>query len=187
MKRSSSSPRPLVWLGVAAVAVGALAVFACSSTPTAAGPAQCNTNPWLCDPGQTCWPTSCACPQGSKTCDATNCFAQFSCVVADLSKRPYDTCHNSAAFVSCGEHQACIEVTAGKGVCLNYCDSTSTAHACTAGQQCLDYQVGQATGAPTVHVCVSDNPDGGPAHDAGPSDVQVGQPDVTVDGGPKPQ
>ncbi len=179
-------PRLAFWL-FGAAGVVAIAASACSSTPNVGRPAQCNTNPWMCDPGLTCWPTACACPSGQASCDATTCVAQFGCVNALVGTPPYNPCHNSAAAVSCGDHQACIEVTSSTGRCLPYCDPTNPAHACAADALCVEYQVGSAAGAPTVHVCVTNVPDGGMGGDADRPDVIVPFPDGSSDVMPQPQ
>lgn len=178
--------RHLLWLAAAVVAT-ALAAVACSSSSSGAASTQCNANPWMCGAGQTCWPTSCGCPQGQASCDSTNCIAQFSCVNAEVGKQPYDACRNSAVSVTCGDHQACIEVTSTSGVCLPYCDPANSAHACASNAQCVEYAVGSVKGAPSVYVCVTNTPEAGVPSDADRPDIGTVLPDGQADASPKPQ
>jgi hypothetical protein len=142
-------------------AIGLAITVACSSSSSSAGASsatQCNVDPARCGAGQTCWPSACTCAAGV-ACDATNCTAQFTCIAAAIGPRPLDHCQNTIGAATCGEHQACIAVTTATGICLPYCAAD---RACAANETCTGFPVGQASGAPTVSVCVPNVSDGGP-------------------------
>jgi hypothetical protein len=144
----------------ASLTFGPWMMAACSSSSSNA-PAQCNTNPFACQAGQTCWPQSCVCPSGQK-CDTTNCVAQFACLPSAAGKNAHDTCNNQIGTATCGDQQACIELPQAGGYCLAYCDPSSPAHGCPSDELCVSYKVGQGDTAPSVNVCAPlANADGG--------------------------
>lgn len=168
-------------LFVAGGALTSVAVVACSSSSSSGAPAQCNTNPFACASGQTCWPKSCNCPSGQK-CSVDNCIPQFDCLPSAAGKNPHDSCNNTINVTTCGDNQACIELTAAGGNCLVYCDPASPK--CVSDELCVAYAVGKTQDAPKVNVCTprADIDGGNPF---GLGDSGGGGP-ITPDGAPVP-
>ena len=139
----------------AVLSVGALvgvSVFVACSSSTAAI-ASCNTDPWQCQAGTTCWPKECGCPAG-QACDTTNCVPVFGCVPSVPGKMAADNCVDTfGPSATCGDNQACIEIDAGSGLCSVYCDLAQPTKGCPTDQTCTAYHVG-APSNPTIQVCV---------------------------------
>jgi hypothetical protein len=131
-------------LAVLAVLAVALVSAACSSS--SAPPPPCNDNPWECASGQTCWPK-----------DAQN----FACLNSGPGKAG-DACQTSLDSPTCGDGLACLQISTAPGRCTPYCDPTSTAHACPAGQICQLVALG-GPGGPQFHACYG----GGTTADSG--------------------
>jgi len=141
----------LAVFGVALFGAG-LVGLACSSSSASSPPAQCNTNPFACAKGTTCWPTSCTCPSG-QTCSLQTCVPQFACLASVVAQVPGDACFNSLNIATCGDLQACIQNAADGGACMQYCNPQSPT--CPGGQTCVVYPVGSIPAAPTINVCAS--------------------------------
>jgi hypothetical protein len=119
-----------IWMAALALALGA----ACDSDDTRGddGPNTCNTDPWSCPSGQTCWPDM----QGDFMC---------------LNSGPGaagDSCQLVLNQPTCSDGLLCF-MLAGQtqGVCTQYCDPTNPEHACPDSAPCrnLILQSSEAT------------------------------------------
>lgn len=164
-------------LGAALLAGGAFAQ-ACTSSNNA-NPGSCVDNPNTCAAGTTCWPKDCAYAPGDPQ-DSAHCTPNMQCLPSVPGKNLHDICNNTIGKVTCGDHQACVEINAGFGGCLLYCDPAKPNNGCPAfdggSETCVDLKVGQTDQSPTIHVCAVVNPldagEGG-APDDGPAIFDV--------------
>jgi hypothetical protein len=132
--------RSLLSVSMVAALVLLLGV-ACSASST---PAQCNTQPFTCGAGKTCWPSDNS--------------ANFACLASGLGKSG-DACQNTPTAATCGDGLMCLQQTSTDGHCVPWCDS---AHGCPSGESCTAAQIGGTT--QIVHVCFGG---GAPPADAG--------------------
>lgn len=129
-----------------------LAAGGCSSSSSSSStPAACNTQPFTCAAGTTCWPIDQA--------------ADFKCIKSGAGKAG-DSCLNTPNSATCGDGFLCLQQTQTDGHCVPYCDS---AHTCPTGQACTAAQIIGTT--QVTHVCFggSPPPDAGGGGDAGHS------------------
>jgi len=116
---------------VAAVACGS------SSTPAPVNSA-CNTNPWACPGGQTCWPS-----------DTSGDFACFNSLAG---AKKGDACQVYVGSPSCGDAMICYAAPgASAGTCVLYCDNTTAGRGCAAGEACIELRF---LSGGTVHACI---------------------------------
>ena len=109
-----------------------LCTAACSSSSSSSS-APCNTQPFTCAAGTTCWPADNA--------------ADFACLKSGGGKAG-DTCQNTPSTATCGDGLMCLQLTTTEGHCVPYCD---TAHVCPTGQACT---AAQLVGTSVItHVC----------------------------------
>jgi hypothetical protein len=85
----------------------------------------------------------------------------MACLPSAPNKSPHDLCNNTIGTPTCSDHQACVEYQAGRGGCLLYCDDSKPNQGCPDIENCVVSHVGQAVGAPVIHVCAVVEPDGG--------------------------
>jgi hypothetical protein len=115
--------RTLLSLSVGTLAL-LLATGACSSTSSSSSSTSaCNTQPFTCAAGTTCWPADNA--------------ADFACLKSGAGKLG-DACQNTPSVATCGDGLLCLQQTATDGHCVPYCD---TAHPCPTGQACTTAQL----------------------------------------------
>jgi hypothetical protein len=149
---------------VLVLAAGACSSSSSSSTTTS----QCNTDPFTCAAGTTCWPTDTA--------------ADFACIKSGAGKAG-DSCLNTPNAATCGDGFLCLQQTQTDGHCVPYCD---TSHGCPTGQACTAAQIIGTT--QVTHVCFGTTPagtDGGTDASAG-EDANGGKDSATggdLDGG----
>src|SRR5689334_1962469 len=74
----------------------------------------CNTDPFSCPAGQTCW---------------INSNSAFACLNSGPGKEG-DACQNIIGSPTCGDGLACYAVGSPNGTCMPFCDPSSSAHAC---------------------------------------------------------
>jgi hypothetical protein len=121
-----------------------LAAGACS-TSSSSTPAQCNTQPFACGAGTTCW--------------EINVANDFGCITSGGGKSG-DTCLNTQGAATCGDGLLCLQLpTQAAGHCVPWCD---TQHVCPTSQTCTPAAIQGTT--QVVHVCFG----GAPPADAGP-------------------
>jgi hypothetical protein len=131
------------------VATVALAVVACSSSSS--GGASCNSSPWQCAAGTTCWP-QCGCRSGGN-CTLANCTLQFSCLTSGTLTEG-DSCSLSVGTQQavCGDNMTCVSFAdAGAGSCRPYCTQSQ---GCAAGESCVELEVTVGMSSASEHVCV---------------------------------
>jgi hypothetical protein len=166
-----SRHRILSALVVASLAVGAAAV-GCSSSSSSGGGSQCNSDPWQCPTGQTCWPS--------------DSNGNFACLNSAVGKNKGDACTNNIGAPTCGDGMACFAVGTPNGTCIPYCDNTKAGHGCAAGETCQPAALRLPSGGTsgTFNVCVGGEPPdaggdtGSPPSDTGTSgDTGVAPPD----------
>lgn len=145
----SSQRRLAAALSVFALAASAVVASCSSSSSPGGGAAQCNSNPWSCPSGQTCWIT-----------DATG--AAFACLNSKQGAKKGDACVNSPGSATCGDLMACFQQSVSGGICVTYCDNTKTDRGCAAGEQCVPVSYDHHTTA--FSACI---PTGAPPGDAG--------------------
>jgi hypothetical protein len=138
----------------------------CGSSPPNA---QCNTDPWQCGTGQTCWVAACG-P------DINTCVPQFACLGSSPTKQVGESCTFNVGVVTCGDRQTCVrDVDASSGTCSLYCEPGNADRACPSGYQCTLETIGGASNPPPIHVCLPAPIDGGPDFDAGiPPPMEAG-------------
>jgi hypothetical protein len=103
-----------LWLFV----VGAAAALACSSS---SAPAGCESNPFACPAGQTCW--------------SRNGPGDFACLPSGNATTGQG-CQPAAGVAGCADRLVCVaapESAAGPSVCRAYCDGS---HGCGSGETC---------------------------------------------------
>ena len=153
------------------LAAGALVlavVAACSSADTGSngGASGCNSNPFACPIGTTCWETD------AKT---------FKCIVSGSGKEG-DTCQNFYGQPTCNDGLFCFNAQgAMSGVCTPFCDPKNPAHACLGNAAC---GTAYFPGGPGISVCAPQaKMDGGAdaAHDTGADAPAEAAPDASVD------
>ncbi len=135
-----------------AALAGALAAPGCSSSGGSA--ATCESNPWQCAAGTTCWP-SCGCPKGTPSCTKDNCTIQFACVPDRAGTPAGASCSLTIGTAACGDYQTCVsfaEGGAGGGECHAYCDST---HGCPQDETCQELTVSNGASSVVEHACVA--------------------------------
>jgi hypothetical protein len=154
------SKRILSALFVVALAGGAT-VVACSSSSSSSDNAQCNSNPWSCPAGQTCW--------------LKDASGNFACLNSAAGKNKGDPCTNTVGLPSCGDAMACYQqLGASGGTCVAYCDNANAAHGCAAGETCQEVAVVLPSGASgPFFVCIG----GAPPVDSG-TDTNFVPPDT---------
>ncbi len=134
---------------VVLLALLALALGACSTTPSSndagAVPSGCNVDPFVCAPGETCWPKDYA--------------PTFACLKSAPGKSVQDPCANQPGVVTCSDNQACVEFSAGRGGCLSYC--SDALHPCPGTQLCVEIKVGTSAESPSIKVCAPPKVDAG--------------------------
>lgn len=125
---------------LACAAVAALAAVACSSSSDGGTTQACNTNPWQCAIGQTCWPA-----------DAT---LSFKCLTSGAGKVG-DECQFLVGTPTCGDGLTCMmAVGASGGVCTPYCDRSNPARACPNNEACVPAQIQTSAGSgPIINIC----------------------------------
>lgn len=153
---------------VIASSAALFALVACSSSSTGSSSGgACNSNPWSCPSGQTCWPT--------------NSTGNFECLNSKQGVQKGAACQNYPGSPTCGDGMFCFQQTTTGGTCTTYCDSSNPAHGCAAGETCTPITVG-ATTTPQAYVCLPNGStqDAGAQNDAGTaSDAASG--DATTD------
>jgi hypothetical protein len=157
---------------VAMSSLAVVSVVACSSsTSSTPGGSGCNTNPFSCPAGQTCWPN-----------DTSGTFA---CLNSAAGVTKGSSCQNYPGTPTCGDGMFCLQTTTVGGTCVTYCDPSNAAHGCSAGEICTPVALAGNASA-QVHVCYNGGvgPDGG-AGDSGANDSgnEAAPPDDGGDGG----
>ena len=128
-------------------ALAGLTVACSTSSVTGTGGQStgCNTDPFACAPGETCWPKDYA--------------PTFACLKSVAEKKVQDPCANTPGQVTCGDNQACVEFEVGMGGCLSYC--SDALHPCPGVQACVEIKVGTKSDAPAIRVCAPPQLDAG--------------------------
>lgn len=106
----------------------------CSSSDSNSNtaPPPCNTNPWSCPDGQTCW--------------IMNQAGSFSCLNSDATKVKGAECLNIMGQATCGDDMICFQLQGqAKGVCAPYCDNTIPSRGCDTGETCTTLILGSST------------------------------------------
>ena len=129
MRRSFSY---LGWF-VAALACACVSVVIACSSASSGGGSNCNSNPFGCPAGKTCWPAD------------TN--GTFQCLPSATGVKQGDACQQVTGTPTCGDFQFCNQT------CVSYCDSN---HGCQVGEQCVTGPGGG--GSALVSVCLTEVP-----------------------------
>jgi hypothetical protein len=145
-----SMKTPALLIGSIVALVG---LFACSSsnstTPgttssTSSGAiAGCNSNPWSCTAGQTCFPV-----------DVNE--TAFTCQTSGKGKAG-DKCTNHLT-PECADGLACLATAGYPLVCTPYCDPSNAAHGCPNNEMC---QAFQTPGGQKLYLCLPQGGSGG--------------------------
>jgi len=124
-----------------------LACPASESTTGATSASACNSDPFSCPAGQTCW---------------VNAENKYACLNAGPGKKG-DSCQSLIGAPTCGEGLVCLQTsTAGAGECVTYCDPSNPARACEGAEVCTSAVFGRASGV--IRVCYAQT---SPSTDAG--------------------
>jgi hypothetical protein len=156
---------------------GGAALVACSSSSSGGSSSQCNSNPWQCPAGQTCW--------------LADQNANFACLNSAVGKNKGDTCVNTIGAPTCGDAMVCFQaVGTSSGTCVPYCDPTNAAHACAAGETCQPaaYPLPGGGHSGVFYVCSGGEPPDGGTDTGAPTDTGSPPPDTgtSEDTGPVP-
>lgn len=147
-----------VGFAVAGLVVACSSDSSSSSTGGAGGSAgssssACNTNPWMCPDGQTCW--------------LSDMQGDFQCLNSAAGKKKGDSCDNIVGQPSCGDDMICLTTTGTNGTCVTYCDPSDPQHACAAGEVCTKLTFNGLPNS-SVHACIPTiQPDAGSGGSAG--------------------
>jgi hypothetical protein len=121
-------------VSAAAVAV-AVVLIACSSDDAGSTGSGCNTDPFSCPIGTTCWETD------AKT---------FKCLASGSGKEG-DVCTNYFGQPTCNDGLFCFNAQGQMtGLCTSFCDNTNPQHACPTGIAC---RAAYFPGGAGVNIC----------------------------------
>lgn len=148
--RMSTHRRLFAMLSVVSLAGGAAVVACSSSSSSGSTPAQCNSDPWQCPAGQTCWVNQ-----------AGNGFA---CLNSAAGKNKGDPCQLLAGTPECGDRLLCFMPQGSTtGTCVSFCDNTKPDRTCSTGEACATVVIqSPAATVGTVSLCLpTGSPDAG--------------------------